>query len=324
MNTKIIAVANHKGGVGKTTTVASLGSILSQKGHKVLVVDLDAQSNLTTSLVPSFEGATIYEALTGKTGTLPVVPVTEMLHLVPASLTLAMIDVELSTAIARESILKEVLEKANISDSYDYVLLDCPPSLGLITLNAFTASTDIIIPLVSEVLPFKGLTMITDFINMVKRKLNPMVKISGILITRWEGSKLSKGIEEKLREALGDQVFNSKIRKNIRLAEAPLENRNIVDYDKSSNGAKDYIQFTEEFLSRIQYRKEETIWIKIVWTHCSQGSHAQKIPRTNNKQNRNQRIMSPPPFPLRPRSAKPEQGRRSMSQRSRKSVSVPS
>ena len=251
MNTKIIAVANHKGGVGKTTTVASLGSILSQKGHKVLVVDLDAQSNLTTSLVPSFEGATIYEALTGKTGTLPVVPVTDRLHLVPASLTLAMIDVELSTAIARESILKEVLEKANISDSYDYVLLDCPPSLGLITLNAFTASTDIIIPLVSEVLPFKGLTMITDFINMVKRKLNPMVKISGIL-TRWEGSKLSKGIEEKLREALGDQVFNSKIRKNIRLAEAPLENRNIVDYDKSSNGAKDYIQFTEEFLSRIQ------------------------------------------------------------------------
>ena len=252
MNTKIIAVANHKGGVGKTTTVASLGSILSQKGHKVLVVDLDAQSNLTTSLVPSFEGATIFEALTGKTGTLPVVPVTDRLHLVPASLTLAMIDVELSTAIARESILKEVLEKANISDSYDYVLLDCPPSLGLITLNAFTASTDIIIPLVSEVLPFKGLTMITDFINMVKRKLNPTVKISGILITRWEGSKLSKGIEEKLREALGDQVFNSKIRKNIRLAEAPLENRNIVDYDKSSNGAKDYIQFTEEFLSRIQ------------------------------------------------------------------------
>ena len=163
-----------------------------------------------------------------------------------------MIDVELSTAIARESVLKDVLEKTQVSDHYDYILLDCPPSLGLITLNAFTASTDIIIPLVSEVLPFKGLTMITDFINMVKRKLNPLVKVSGILITRWEGSKLSKGIEEKLREALGEQVFDTKIRKNIRLAEAPLENRNIVDYDKSSNGAKDYIQFTEEFLARIQ------------------------------------------------------------------------
>ena len=252
MNTKIIAVANHKGGVGKTTTVASLGSILSQKGYRVLVVDLDAQSNLTTSLVPSLEGATIYEALTGRTGTLPTVAITDNFHLVPASLTLAMIDVELSTAIARESVLKDVLEKTQVSDHYDYILLDCPPSLGLITLNAFTASTDIIIPLVSEVLPFKGLTMITDFINMVKRKLNPLVKVSGILITRWEGSKLSKGIEEKLREALGEQVFDTKIRKNIRLAEAPLENRNIVDYDKSSNGAKDYIQFTEEFLARIQ------------------------------------------------------------------------
>ena len=252
MNTKIIAVANHKGGVGKTTTVASLGSILSQKGYRVLVVDLDAQSNLTTSLVPSLEGATIYEALTGRTDTLPIVVITDNFHLVPASLTLAMIDVELSTAIARESILKDVLEKAQVGDHYDYILLDCPPSLGLITLNAFTASTDIIIPLVSEVLPFKGLTMITDFINMVKRKLNPLVKVSGILITRWEGSKLSKGIEEKLREALGEQVFDTKIRKNIRLAEAPLENRNIVDYDKSSNGAKDYIQFTEEILARIQ------------------------------------------------------------------------
>ena len=203
-------------------------------------------------MVPSFEGATIYEALTGRTGTLPTVAITDNFHLVPASLTLAMIDVELSTAIARESVLKDVLEKTQVSDHYDYILLDCPPSLGLITLNAFTASTDIIIPLVSEVLPFKELTMITDFINMVKRKLNPLVKVSGILITRWEGSKLSKGIEEKLREALGEQVFDTKIRKNIRLAEAPLENRNIVDYDKSSNGAKDYIQFTEEFLARIQ------------------------------------------------------------------------
>ena len=163
-----------------------------------------------------------------------------------------MIDVELSTAIARESILKDVLEKAQVSAHYDFILLDCPPSLGLITLNAFTTATDIIIPLVSEVLPFKGLTMINDFINMVKRKLNPQVKITGILITRWEGSKLSKNIEEKLREALGNEVFTTKIRKNIRLAEASLENRNIVDYDKSSNGAKDYTLFAEEFLARIQ------------------------------------------------------------------------
>ncbi len=252
MNTRIIAVANHKGGVGKTTTVANLGSILSKKGFRVLLVDLDAQSNLTTSLAASFEGATIYEALTGKVETLPAIEITDNLHLVPASLTLAMVDVELSTAIAREGILADIMEKAGVSDKYDFVLLDCPPSLGLITLNAFTASTDIIIPLVSEVLPFKGLTMINDFINMVSRKLNPQAHITGILITRWEGSKLSKGIEEKLRDAVGDLVFNSRIRKNIRLAEAPLESQSIWDYDKNCNGAKDYLLFSEEFLKKIQ------------------------------------------------------------------------
>ena len=246
MSTRIIAVANHKGGVGKTTTVANLGSILSKKGFRVLLIDLDAQANLTTSLA-----STIYEALTGKVETLPVIEITDSLHLVPASLTLAMVDVELSTAIARESILSEVLEKAEVADKYDFVLLDCPPSLGLVTLNAFTAATDIVIPLVSEVLPFKGLTMINDFINMVSRKLNPQAHITGILITRWEGSKLSKGIEEKLREAVGDIVFNSRIRKNIRLAEAPLESRSILDYDKNCNGAKDYLLFAEEFLNRM-------------------------------------------------------------------------
>ena len=115
MSTRIIAVANHKGGVGKTTTVANLGSILSKKGFRVLLIDLDAQANLTTSLASSFDGATIYEALTGKVETLPVIEITDSLHLVPASLTLAMVDVELSTAIARESILSEVLEKAEVS-----------------------------------------------------------------------------------------------------------------------------------------------------------------------------------------------------------------
>ena len=177
MNTKIIAVANHKGGVGKTTTVASLGSILSKKGYKVLLIDLDAQSNLTTSLSAPTEGSTIYDALTGKVEELPIVSLNENLHLVPASLTLAMVDVELSTAIARERILSDVLQKAKVEEKYDFVFLDCPPSLGLMTLNAFTASTDIVIPLISEVLPFKGLTMINDFINMVSTRLNPKAHI---------------------------------------------------------------------------------------------------------------------------------------------------
>lgn len=252
MKTRIIAVANHKGGVGKTTTVASLGSILSKKGYKVMLVDLDAQANLTTSLSTPSDGATIYDALTAKVERLPVITISENLHLVPASLTLAMADVELSTAIARERILSELLSKPDVADCYDFIFFDCPPSLGLMTLNAFTASTDIIIPLVSEVLPFKGLTMINDFIKMVHARLNPSAHITGILITRWESSKLSKGIETNLRQALGEVVFNTKIRKNVRLAEAPLEAVNIVDYDPKSNGAADYQAFAEEFLTRIQ------------------------------------------------------------------------
>lgn len=271
MKTKIIAVANHKGGVGKTTTVASLGSILSQQGYRVLLIDLDAQANLTTSLLPgfvnevreTFNGPTIYETLTGKEDKMPEYELSPTLRLVPASLTLAMVDVELSTAIARESILKEALERANVSDKYDFVLLDCPPSLGLITLNAFTASTDIIIPLVSEVLPFKGLTMINNFITMVQRKLNPKAHITGILITRWESSNLSKNIETRLRASVGELVFQTKIRKNIRLAEAPLENRNIMEYDRNCNGARDYQAFAAEFLARMQpspQSKEECPW----------------------------------------------------------------
>lgn len=259
MKTKIIAVANHKGGVGKTTTVANLGSILSVKGHRVLLVDLDAQANLTASLVASIDGPSIYEALTGKTDCLPIVSVNNHLHLVPASLTLAMADVELSTAIAREHILAGLLSKAKVEDNYDFVLLDCPPSLGLVTLNAITASTDVLIPLISEVLPFKGLTMMSDFISMVRQKLNPQAHISGIVITRWENSKLSRGIEERLRVWEGDVVYRSMIRKNVRLAEAPLQNRNILDYASGSNGAKDYTSLAEEFLERMNEEKEVAV-----------------------------------------------------------------
>ena len=165
-----------------------------------------------------------------------------------------MADVELSSAIARERILSDLLIKSKAVETYDFILFDCPPSLGLMTLNAFTASTDILIPLVAEVLPFKGLTMINDFIKMVHARLNPQAHVSGILITRWEASNLSKGIENNLRQALGGIVFRTKIRKNVRLAEAPLENANIVDYDPRSNGAKDYLSFAEEFLERMHQK----------------------------------------------------------------------
>lgn len=250
---RIIATVNFKGGVAKSSTVASLGSILARKGFKVLVVDLDAQANLTTCLSASEEERpTIYDALTGKIDGLPIINISEGLALVPSSLNLAMVDVELSTAIAREHLLYDLLEKSWVKETYDFVLLDCPPSLGLMTLNAITACTDVIIPLVAEALPLKGMTTITNYVDMVRRKLNPNAHITGILITKWLNSNLTKNLESQLRETLGDLVYTTKIRHNVRIAEAPLQSRNIVDYAPESNGAKDYTAFAEEFLSRMQ------------------------------------------------------------------------
>lgn len=249
--TKIITIANHKGGVGKTTTTASVGSILASKGYKVLLLDLDPQANLTVSLLKQEPEDSIYFALTGKEDALPIVSLTENLSIVPSSLQLATAEMELTAAISRERILAGLLSP--IKESYDFILIDCPPSLGLLNLNAFTASTEIIIPLVAEVLPFKGLTMINRFTQQVKSRLNPDVYIFGILLTRWESTNLSKQIEEGLRDELDDKVFETKIRKNVTIAEAPLESKNILEYAPKSNGASDYLAFTDELLKKLNF-----------------------------------------------------------------------
>ena len=224
METKIISVANHKGGVGKTTTVASVGSILASQ-------------------------STVYSALMGNES-LPIASLSENLFLVPASLQLSMAELELASAMARERILSELLEP--VKGEFEYVLIDCPPSLGLLTLNALTASTDIVIPLVAEVLPFKGLAMMNRFIGMVQKKLNERAHVTGILITRWENTKLGRGVESQLRESLGAKVFTTKIRKNVSLAEAPYEVKDIVTYAPKSNGATDYLEFARELMKKLK------------------------------------------------------------------------
>lgn len=252
---KVISFANHKGGVGKTTTTASVGTILASLGHKVLLIDMDAQSNLTTSLLKTDQICrTIYDVLSascrGVYNELDIYRIDKNLDIIPSSLRLATADLELSSVIAREHILSEAIKSRKAE--YDYILIDCPPSLGLLTLNAVTASDFIVIPLVAEVLPFQGLTMISDFVNMVKQRLNPNIEIAGVLITRWETSNLSKQIEVGLRAKLGDTIFKNRIRKNIKVAEAPLEKVNIVEYDPKSNGAADYRAFARELLQRIK------------------------------------------------------------------------
>ena len=249
--TRIITLANHKGGVGKTTTTASVGTILSKKDKKVLLVDLDAQANLTHSVAAkSSIERTIYDALIGEVSKensqLPVYPINNNLDIIPADLALANADLQLSAAMARERILERLLKQ--VKGHYDYILIDCPPSLGLLTLNAIVASDTVIIPLVAEVLPFQGLTMIKDFIEMIKEN----VSIGGILLTRWENSNLSKQIEEGLREQREIKVYNTKIRKNIKVAEAPLECINIIEYAPKSNGALDYKAFTNEILESLK------------------------------------------------------------------------
>lgn len=250
---KIISFANHKGGVGKTTTTASMGSILAAKGYKVLLVDLDAQANLTSSLLKKDISNTIYDGLKSQSAdSLVIYKVREdvALYMIPADLNLAQADLELAGKMARERILSELLDSYKMQ--FDYILIDCPPSLGLLTLNALTASDNVIIPLVAEVLPFNGLTMIFEFVRKIKKILNPNLNIFGIAITRWEATKLSKTIENGLRTQLKELVFHTKIRKNVTIAQAPLEAVNIVDYDKKSNGAIDYLALTEEFLKRIK------------------------------------------------------------------------
>lgn len=253
--TRIITFANHKGGVGKTTTTASVGTILSKEDKKVLLIDLDAQANLTHSIAAkSSIERTIYDALIGEVSKenseLPIYQINNNLDIVPADLALANTDLQLSAAMARERILERLLKQ--VSSQYDYILIDCPPSLGILTLNAIVASDTVIIPLVAEVLPFQGLTMIKDFIEMIKENINPNVSIGGILLTRWENSNLSKQIEEGLREQREIKVYNTKIRKNIKVAEAPLECVNIVEYAPKSNGAIDYMSYTKELIETLK------------------------------------------------------------------------
>ena len=199
---RIISIVNHKGGVGKTTTVVSLGVALSQLGRSVLLVDLDPQRNLTDSLSVSSTGRTLYEALRDGER-LPQTEVRPGLSVCPSSIDLVSMDLELSGVSRREYRLQDLLSPLE----YDYILLDCPPSLGLLTVNALTASTEVFVPLTPEALPAKGLGTLLDVIQRTKDGLNPSLRLGGIIITRYQRRKINRLVEESLRENFGDLVF---------------------------------------------------------------------------------------------------------------------
>lgn len=244
---QIIAIANHKGGVGKTTTTACVGVALSRMGKRVLLVDLDAQANLTSFFINEDIEACIYDALTNK-APLPIHRVSEFLSVVPASLELARAEIDLSTRIARERILATLLQPH--SEEYDFILLDCPPSLGIITTNALVASSELYIPLTAEALPLKGLKMLEDIVSEVQSSINPTLKVGGVIITRYNNRKLNKVVFDAIEAKYSDAVFSTKIRENISIAETPLYGGNIFEYAPDSNGAKDYEALAQEIANR--------------------------------------------------------------------------
>lgn len=238
---KIIAVCNHKGGVGKTTTVASLSAALSRKGYKVLAIDLDPQSNLSYSLsADSYEGkATVSDTLF-KGVALPTYPVAPGIDLAPADFLLTTADKVLT---AKDTLKKALLP---LYGKYDYILLDTAPGIGILTLNALSAATTgVIVTLTAEALPTQGMQNLEAIVE------NEGTKIVGYLITRYQRRQLAAGVVSALSTRLGDKLFTTLIGENIALAEAPFSRTDIFRYSPKSKGAKDYATFAEELLTKI-------------------------------------------------------------------------
>ena len=236
----VIALANFKGGVGKTTSTINLGAALQEKGKKVLLVDLDAQYNLTQSIGLEGDSSQLYDALSSGTALQPV-EVVGGLSVIPSSLELIKADIELSSRFKREEVLSSLLEP--LSSSYDYILLDCPPSLGVLTLNAFVAAHFLIVPIEAEFLALKGYTVLTEALSSIG------LQIDRVFITKYDGRKvLNRNVLQSIRANLGEQAFSTVIRENIALAEAPAAGLPITSYQPSSYGAEDYRSLAEELL----------------------------------------------------------------------------
>jgi chromosome partitioning protein len=247
MKTSIVAIINQKGGTGKTTTTINLGSALSKLGKKVLLVDLDPQSNLSYSLAVTHPDATLADVFLGNKALQEVLVEKDNLWIAPGSNELVDIEISLVSQEKRENFLKNMLSSVK---GFDYILIDCPPSLSVLTLNALTAAHEVLIPLQMEVLTLQGLDQIMNTVNKVKKAFNPKLRIKGIMVVMYDvRRKLSQEVLEYLQENIQEHIFKSQIRLNVKLAEAPSFGKSVLDYDASSNGSKDYKALAEEFVS---------------------------------------------------------------------------
>ena len=247
---KVISVANQKGGVGKTTTTVNLSTLLAKKGKKVLLIDTDPQGNATSGLGVTKElENSVYDILVGEIGFDETIQETAIknLKICPSNISLAGAEVELVSMMSREQRLKTKLDV--IKDQYDYILIDCPPSLGLITLNAFTASDSVLIPVQCEYFALEGLGQLLNTVNLVKKHLNKNLEIEGALLTMYDAStNLSNQVVKEVKKYFENKVYKTVIPRNVRLSEAPSYGMPISIYDARSKGAKAYDKLTKEFL----------------------------------------------------------------------------
>lgn len=248
----VISLANQKGGVGKTTTSVNLGADLATMGKKVLLIDADAQGNATSGvgIQKSDIQKDIYDILVNEE------PISEAiisskhegLDIVPATIQLSGADIELTPQMARETRLLNALK--SVLNQYDYVLVDCPPSLGLITVNAFTASDSILIPVQTEYYALEGLSQLLNTVQLVKKHFNPDLDVEGVLLTMYDSrTKLGQQVNDEVRKYFGEKVYDTIITRNVRLSEAPGYGLPIIDYDPRSKGSELYMQFAKEVLA---------------------------------------------------------------------------
>lgn len=249
--TRIIAFVNQKGGVAKTTSTINIGAGLSLKNKRALLIDLDPQGNLTASLgIAAHElECTTHEILTGSCTINEAIVKNNGYYVVPADIRLSGAEIELSNQPGREMILKEALQP--IIKDYDYILMDCPPSLTLLTLNGLTAAREIFIPLQTEFLALHGMSQLLKTANTVKNRLNPSLEITGIIATFYDGRKtLNREVIEKIEAYFPDKLFKSRIRNNVALAEAQSFGVDIFQYKPTSNGANDYAALIDEVIKQ--------------------------------------------------------------------------